>query len=245
MSGKLGHRGLLLADSRKSVAELILAKNPTWYCRHNNLSGTVAENIGSGVDGTYQTSGTLVLGQAPIYPDGLVCWDTNNNSCVDIPASVMPATCNAFSLLIVCKTKASLPQYSALIDRDTEVGIRYWQWRIENPTAINWIKINNGVQVINPSGIISTNQLSLLVVTVDNVAGANSLHKMYRNKVQIGATGTFPDTNFGDNSIGLRIGRRMQGDSQGNMFIAETAIFPNTVLSLTEIQDIATAMGIP
>ena len=222
-----------------SVRSKILAKNPVWYCRHNQTSGTVAENLGSGADGTYQ--GTVVLGKPQIYPGGDVCWDTNSTGYVDIPASILPTSTSTFTLLIVFRTKNSIPTYSALIDRDPESGgTRIWQWRTQANGTLEWIKIASGIAIVTASTAITINNTTILSLVVNNIAGANSKVTQYAEGIEQ-VQATVADAEYGGTGI-LRIGRRVQGDSQSNMLVSDTAIFKDTALTEQELYDIAFSM---
>lgn len=218
---------IALASGRSSgggggggFADEILADSPTWFCRHNEASGTVAVNE-VGADGTY--AGAPILGAAAIYTGGLTCWDTNNNSYVDIPGSVLPSPATAITLEILLKRKATITGLQALIDRDPETSGREWQWRWENGDDLNWIKISGSVQTLLANDVGPANGVGLFGV-VFQASGAVSILK----NGAVVASGTQSPTDFGS-AVALRIGRRVQGDSQGNYYCAESMVYPYAV----------------
>lgn len=208
-----------------NLATEILADNPVWYCRHNETSGTVATNLApGGANGTY--IGTPVFSAAPIYVDGLTCWDTNGVSRVEIPVSVMPAAgVGSITILIMMKRKTNT-SVQALIDRDESV--RFWQFRF-NTTNLEYIKTFSTIQSASVSNVGTTGDSELLVVTVDAVGNVI----FYRDGVQIG-TGTVSASQFGSNTELIRIGARFSGTDQANMYVAETALY-TTVISPARI----------
>lgn len=198
----------------------VLAYSPTWYCRHNEASGTVAVNE-VGDDGVY--GGTPVFGAPAIYTGGLTCWDTNAASHCDIPASVMPSPTSGFTLGILLKrnTHAGL---QAVIDRDPESGGRWWQWRFESGPDLQAIKIIGGVQTFLATGVATTGDTVLLHFRVK----ADGTAAIFKNGTQVG-TGTFSAADYGTAVAGLRIGRRLQGDSQADYMVAESMVYRTDV----------------
>lgn len=207
-----------------TFAEEILLDSPSWFCRHNESSGTVANNE-VGADGTY--SGTPVFGAAAIYTGGLTCWDLNNASHCDIPASVMPSSTTAFTLEILIKRKATITGLQAMIDRDSEgTGQRYWQWRWESGDDLNAIKIIGSVQTFMANDIGPANGVGLFALVVE-ATGTNNA-KIYKNGALIAQSTWVASTNYGS-SIGMRIGRRLQGDSQANYYCAESMVYTHAL----------------
>lgn len=192
--------------------------NLTWFCIHEEASGTTAENR-VGADGTYV--GTPVFAAAAIYTGGGPCWDTDGDSFVDIPAGIMPSTTASMTLGILMKSKTP-GGIQALIDRDEESAgssIRKWQWRL-NGTNMDGIDIVGGVESITETGAIGSNETALFHFRVN--AGSATLLK---NGVVVEGPATWGGADYGSAAAGLRIARRLQGDSQANIFISATMVW--------------------
>lgn len=227
----LAHQGQLMVNAA-TFAEAVLAYSPVWYCRHAETSGTVAVNE-VGADGTYV--GTFTLGNSPIYPGGLVTWDTLGTSHCDVPGTLLPSPSEQITLGLLLKRKSNTG-LQALIDRDPELGLRFWQWRW-NGTGIEWIKISGGVDVASASSVADTNDVVLIHIQIS----AGGLVRILKNGVEI-ASESQAVADYGSH-IGIRIARRVQGDSWGNYLVAESMIFQSAV-PLEGIEAMARAAGL-
>lgn len=222
-----GGGGLIGFDER------IIASAPVWFCRHNESSGTTAVNEMGAGDGTY--TGTPVFGAAAIYTGGATCWDTNSASHVVLPASLLPDPTDEFSLGILLKRKDN-SGLQALIDRDPESGARWWQWRFDT-TTMQFIKITGGVTISDVIGAATTGDVVLMIVTV-NTGQA----RQYKNGA-LEVTTTVSAADYGDDMVGMQIGRRIQGDSQANYYCAASMVWQRQVTG-TEILKFAQEAGL-
>lgn len=216
-------------------ADEVAADSPVWFCRHSEGSGTTAVNE-VGVDGTY--GGTPVFGAPAIYTGGLPCWDTNGASWCDIPASILPSPNSAMTLELLIKRKSDITGFQAMIDRDPESGGRWWQWRWEGGDDLQFIKIIGSIQTLQSDNIGPADGVGLFAITI----AAGGAFKAYKNGVEVGSA-TFSPADYGTSSVGLRIARRLQGDSQANYYCAETMVY-TTELSAARLLAHAAAAGL-
>ncbi len=211
---------------------LALSYGPTWYCTHNEASGTVANNeVG---DNGFYSSGAG-LGAAELFTGGGTAWDTQNSSYCEIPATVMPSVTEQMTLGILLK-RGSGGSFEAIIDRDRESGGRFWQWRFSGLSA-QWIKIISGVEQfdIATPGAGETMLLHLRV-------GADGMTHAFLDGVSAGSQDQGV-ADFGTSNYGLRIGQREAGDNQANFIVARSMVY-RSALSDSEIAALATAAGL-
>lgn len=198
----------------------VLADSPVWYCRHAEPAlSTVAVNE-VGADGTYVNA---LLGGPALYPDGLSSWigRTDLADHCDIPASIFPSGVTSFTLEILCSFN-SLTGLQALIDRDPESGSRLWQWRLASP-IFNFIKVVGGIVSVNSTSVAGPVDVPALhAVRYDATTG---ILTHFKNGAAVGSGSVGIGVNFGHDTVGMRINRRMQGDQQSNADSAESAIY--------------------
>ena len=225
-SGSIEFNLVSLIAEVGQLDDVILNLAPVWYCKHNSTSAAI--NLGSGADGT--VGGTLVA-TAPIYVAGDACVNTNGAGWINIPSSVLNTSpTNAITLGIVIKRNNN-SGIQALIDRDPENGTRTWQWRFDT-NSFEFIKIAGGVGIASAT----VTELNSLLVLFVRVAADGSI-TLYKNGVHVGSA-SFAPADYATDSIGLRIGRRLQGDSQSNYILASTMIWDHA-LDVEDIQEIS------
>lgn len=202
-----------------AFAEAVLADNPTWYAKHNEaVNATSAINYGSaGGGGTYVPK--LSNSSAAIFTGGDVCWNNTANDYCDIPAACLPNGTDEFTLEIMVN-EPSLGNYYALIDRDPEAGGRWWQWRLDAGGTQNFIKIVGGVQTVSGTGA-SVGNTCLLAVR----AQADGTVTIWKNGSLIATMSVGAGVNWGDDTVGLRVLRRIQGDSANPAKCAASIVY--------------------
>ncbi|QKW95563.1 central tail hub [Stenotrophomonas phage vB_SmaS-AXL_3] len=196
----------------------VLADNPTWFAKHNEaVDSTVAVNYGTGAAGTYVPK--LSNSAAPIFVGGDVCWNNSSSDYCDIPAACLPAGTDEFTLEIMVN-EAVLNNYQALIDRDAEGVVRKWQWRLDASGVQNFIQIISGVSTVSGAGA-SVGATCLLGVRVKTDGECT----IWKNGAVV-TTGSVPTgLDWGHDTTGLRVLRRIQGDSANTGKCAASIIY--------------------
>lgn len=197
----------------------VLADSPRWYAKHNeSVNATGCVNYGSAGTGTYVTK--LSNSAAPIFTGGDLCWNNTASDYCNITFDALPAGTDEFTLEIVVNEN-TLSSFQALIDRDPESGTRIWQWRLTNTGSMEFIRLIGGVQTISAAAVVTAGTTAILGVRL-KTDGELTLWK----NGAIVATGTMPTgLEWGSGSLGLRVLRRLQGDSANNAKCAASIIY--------------------
>lgn len=211
---------------------------PTWFCEHNEtVLDTVAVNIGTGADGTY--SPYLGAKSGAIFTGGSNCWNNTGLNWCDIPSTCLPEGSSSFTLEIMVNANV-LSNYGALIDRDPESGGRWWQWRVDSSGDQSLIQIVSGITSATGDGFPSTGVTVLLGARYDSATGVMDV---LLNGTVVGTNSPGTGLDFGDNTYGLRVLRRIQGDSAANYKCAASIVYDYAVPD-ADMLDHAVAAGL-
>lgn len=230
----LSHQGLLMAaggGGGGSFFDEVMARNPLFWWRHNEASGSVM-TAEVGVAGTYL--GNPGLGQSAIYTGGGTCIRPTPSGWGDY-AGILP-TLNELSIITIIKFTA-LTGFRGMVGSD-DGGLRHWQHRM-NGTDYEFIKIAGGVATVAAGTSLSTGVTYLLGCSVS----AAGIVKLYNGASLLVTSSGVGVANYGGNShieIGYMGGG---GGALADAFMSESLIF-DTELSGTDFSVLTAAAGL-
>lgn len=214
--------------------DAMLVGSPTWLCMHEEPEDTTdAINIGSGPDGEYAAG--IRDKAATLYPDGNACWDNQQFDWCNIPYQCLPAGSEEFTLAILVRV-IDLYNYMALIDRDPESGSRFWQWRMDASGAATFIQIVSGVSTVAVSGIA---EADIVLLHVRHYSDGTT--DVFKDGAFVATAAMPTGAGWGSNDYGLRVFRRIQGDSANNSYCNMSAIYTTPLDDATILAQAAAA----
>lgn len=180
-----------------TLYDLIMAQGPVNYWRNAETTGSVmVDEVAA--SGAY--TGSVSLGNAPLYPGGPTTAGVNFNNLTFGQSTAFPASLTSMTLISIV-SPTNLTGFKLIgVQRDENAGGRRYQWR-SNGSAMEFVKIAGGVETVAQESMLAINTTYLLAFEVD--AAGN--YAMYRNGVAV-KTGAIAAGNYGGSGDPWRIG---------------------------------------